>query len=73
MTGIGENRVRGTFFDQPARVKHPDAPAHTSHQPQVVADQKDADTELLAERDDQVQHLRLYRRIEAGRRLVENQ
>ncbi len=56
-----------------AGVEHADAVAHLRDDVEVVADEQDRRAELGAQRRDEVEHLGLDRRVEAGRRLVEDQ
>ncbi len=63
----------GALLDEAAGVEDADALAHLRDDREVVADEEDARPELLAQRGDEVEHLRLDRRVEAGRRLVEDE
>jgi hypothetical protein len=73
VTGVAEDLVGDTLFDQAPGVEHSDPLAHPRDHREVVADEEDACPELLAERGDQVEHLGLHRRVEARRRLVEDE
>jgi len=61
------------FLDDPARVEDADAIAHLRDDGEVVADEEDCRLELRLELRDEVEHLRLHRRVEPGGRLVEDQ
>ena len=68
-----EDRLDGTLLDEPAGVEDADAVAHLRDRAEVVADEEDRGVELRLELGDEVEDLRLDRRVEAGRRLVEDQ
>jgi hypothetical protein len=68
-----EDLVRGAFLHEPARVEDADALAHLRDDGQVVADEEDARSELLAQGGDEVEHLSLDGGVEARRRLVEDE
>jgi hypothetical protein len=70
---VAEELLRGTLLDEPARVEDADALAHLRDYREVVADEEDTRSELLAERRDEVEHLGLDGRVEAGRRLIEDE
>ena len=70
---VTEDLLGGPLFDEPAGIEHADALAHLRDDREVVADEEDARPELLAQRRDEVEHLGLYRGVEARRRLVENE
>ena len=76
--GIGMARVveefaRRAFLDELAGVEHADAAAQRGDGGEIVADEQDRGAELLAQRVDEVEHLGLDRRVEAGGRLVEDE
>src|SRR6185436_5978773 len=60
-------------LDELAGVEHADAVAHLADDAEVVADQERGGVVLLLEVRDEVQHLGLDRRVEARRRLVQDQ
>ena len=68
-----EHRLDGTLLDEPAGVEDADAVAHLRDRAEVVADEEHRGLELRLELGDEVEDLRLDRRVEAGRRLVEDQ
>ena len=70
---VVEHRLDRPLLDEPPGVEHADAVAHLRDDLEVVADEQDRRAELRAQRRDEVEHLRLDRRVEAGRRLVEDQ
>ena len=70
---VVEDRVDRALLDQPPGVQHADAVAHPRDHVEVVADEQDARAELLAQRRDEVEHLGLHGRVQAGRRLVEHE
>ncbi len=70
---VVEQRPRRAFLDQLPRVEHSDAVAHLRDDGEVVRDEEDARPELLAEVQDELEHLRLDGRVEAGGRLVQDQ
>ena len=70
---VAEDLLGGPLFDEPAGIEHADALAHLRDDREVVADEEDARPELLAQRRDEVEHLGLDRRVEARRRLVEDE
>ncbi len=72
MARVVEHLVRLAFLHQAPRVEDADAVAHSPHHREVVADEEDARPQLLAQSRDEVQHLCLHGRIEAGRGLVED-
>ena len=73
MARLGEDRLRLALFDEAAGVEDADPLAHLPDHREVVADEEDARAELLAQRRDEVEHLRLDGRVEAGGRLVEDE
>ena len=73
MARFGEDRLRFALLDQPAGVEDADALAHLADDGEVVADEEDARPELLAQGGDEVEHLRLDGRVQAGGRLVEDE
>ena len=56
-----------------AEVHDHDAVGEVAHHAEVVADEEIGEAELLAQADEQVQHLRLDRDVERGDRLVADQ
>ena len=73
MTRILEHRLDGPLFDEPPGVEHADAVAHLRDHAEVVADEEHGGVQLRLEVRDEVEHLGLDGRVEAGRRLVEDQ
>ena len=70
---VVEHGLDRALLDEPARVEHPHALAHLPDHAEVVADEQHGGVEVGLQRGDQVEHLGLDRRVEPGRRLVENQ
>ena len=70
---VVEHVVDRALLDEPPGVQHADALAHLRDHLEVVADEEDARVELLAQHRDEVEHLRLDRRVQPGGRLVEDQ
>ena len=68
-----EDLLGRAFLDELPRVEDADAFARLPDDPEVVADEEDGGGEPLLELSDQVEHLRLHGRVEAGRRLVEDE
>ena len=60
---VAEDLLGGPLFDEPAGIEHADALAHLRDDREVVADEQDARPELLAQRRDEVEHLRLDSRV----------
>ena len=73
MTRLGEHRPGLALLDQTPGVEDADALAHPPDHAQVVADEEHARAELLAELGDEVENLGLDGRVQAGRRLVEDE
>ena len=71
--GIVEERPGGALLDELARIEDADAVAHLGDHAEVVGDEEDACAELLPEVRDELEHLGLDRRVEARRRLVEDE
>ena len=71
--GSLQDLVDRALLDEPARVEHADARAHLRDHAEVVADEEHRGLQLRLQAGDEVEHLRLDRRVEAGRRLVEDQ
>ena len=61
------------LLDDLARVHHPDPVAQRPDDAEVVGDEQDRGVRLGLERADEVEDARLDRRVEAGRRLVEDE
>ena len=70
---VAEHVARGTLLDELAGIQHADTVAHLRDHAQVVRDEQERGSELLLERQDQLEDLGLDRRVERGRRLVEDQ
>ena len=70
---ILKHRLDRAFLDEPARVEHADARAHLRDDAEVVADEEHRRVELGLQLRDEVEHLGLDRRVEPGRRLVEDE
>ena len=70
---VVEHQLHRPLLDETARVEDADALAHLRDHAEVVADEERRGVELVLQVGDQVEHLRLDRRVEAGRRLVEDQ
>ena len=70
---ILEHRPDRPLLDEPARVEDADAAAHLRDHAEVVADEEDGGVELGLQARDEIEDLGLDRRIEARRRLVEDQ
>ena len=68
-----EDRLDRALLDEPAGVEHADAVAHLRDHAEVVADEEHRRVELGLQVRDEIEHLGLDRRVEAGRRLVEDQ
>ena len=68
-----EHGLDGPLLDEPARVEDADAVTHLRDRAEVVADEEHRGIELRLELGDEVEDLGLDRRVEAGRRLVEDQ
>ncbi len=73
MPRILEHRPDRPLLDEPAGVEHADAVAHLRDHAEVVADEEDGRVELGLEARDEIEHLGLDGRVEARRRLVEDQ
>ena len=73
MAWVAEDLADRPLLDQLARVHHAHAVADADHGPQVVADEEDGRVVPPAQRADQVEHGRLDRDVEPGRRLVQDQ
>ena len=73
MARVVEDAVDRPLLDDAAGVEHADAVAHARDHVEVVRDEEDARAELGAQRGDEVEHLRLDGRVEARRRLVEDE
>ena len=61
------------LLDQPTRIEDADPRAHLRDDAEVVADEEHRGLELGLQGGDEVEHLRLDRRVEAGRGLVEDE
>ena len=70
---IVQHLRRLALLDEPAGVEHADAVAHLRDHAEVVADEEHRGLQLRLQPCDEVEHLRLDRRVEARRRLVEDQ
>ena len=68
-----QHRLRVALLDELAGVEDADAVAHLADDPEVVADEEHGRVQLRLEPGDEVEHLRLDGRVEARRRLVEDQ
>ena len=73
MARVREHRAGRSLLDEPPRVEDADALADPRDDVEVVRDEQDGRAELGAQRRDQIEHLGLDRRVEPGRRLVEDQ
>ena len=73
VAGVLEDLLGGAFLDELPRVEDADALAGLADDPEVVADEEHCSGEPLLQLSDQVEHLRFDRRVEAGRRLVEDE
>ena len=71
--GLWNTSSTAPVLDDAAGVQHTDPVAHAQDHVEVVADEQHARAELLAQRGDQIEHLRLDRGVETRRRLVEDQ
>ena len=76
--GVGVPRIvqhllGSALLDHLAGVQHADARAHLADHAEVVADEQHGRVELGLQLRDEVEHLGLDRRVEARRRLVEDQ
>ena len=67
-----EKPDRRSDLDDAAEVHHGDAVAHDAHHGEIVRDEYVGEVERTLELAQQLQHGRLHRDIEAGRRLVED-
>jgi hypothetical protein len=70
---VAEDLLCDALLDEAAGVEDAYALAHLRDDGEVVTDEKHARAELLAQSRDEVEHLRLHRRVEAGRGLVEDE
>ena len=73
MARVGQQLPRGAFLHHASRVKHADPIAHPGDDTEVVADEEHARAEGLAQVADEIEDLRLDRRVEPRRGLVEDQ
>ena len=73
MPRVAEDRLCRAFLNEPAGVEHADPIANPPHDGQVVADEENTRPQLLPEPGDEVEHFRLDRRVEARRRLVQDE
>ena len=73
VTRVLEHVLDRALLDEPPGVEHADAIAHLRDHAEVVADEEHRRVELRLELRDEIEHLRLDRRVETGRRLVEDQ
>ena len=73
MQGVVEHLITVPDLDDPAEVHDGDAIADMAHDPQIVRDQQQRETEAALQIDEQVDDLRAQRRIEGRRRLVAHQ
>ena len=71
--GCSKTARRVALLDDLAGVHHPDPVAQGPDDAEVVGDEEDRRVRLRLERADEVEDARLDRRIEPGRRLVEDQ
>ena len=70
---VVEDLLGPSLLDHAAGVEHADAVAHAQDHVEVMADEQHARVELLAHGGDEVEHLALDGRVEAGGGLVEDQ
>ena len=68
-----QHRLRVALLDELAGVEDADAVAHLADDPEVVADEEHGRVQLRLEPGDEVEHLGLDGRVEARRRLVEDE
>ena len=68
----GEDVLGRPQFDHPAKIHHQHPVADIAHRVQVVTDEQIGQVELLLQRAQQVEHLRLHRLVERGHRLIED-
>ena len=68
-----QHRLRLALLDELAGVEHADAVAHLADDPEVVADEEHGRVQLRLQPRDEVEHLGLDGRVEARRRLVEDE
>ena len=73
MSRVLQHRLDGPLLNEAACVEDADAIAHLRNDAEVVADEEHGGRELGLELSDEVEHLRLDRRIEPCGRLVENE
>ena len=73
MPRIVQHPLRLALLDDAARVEDCDPVAHPRDEREVVRDEEDRGVDLVAKTRYQVEHLGLDRRVETGRRLVEDQ
>jgi hypothetical protein len=73
MSGSVEHLGRRAGFDDPAEVHHGDAVGDVAHHRKIVRDEQVGQAELLLQRLQQIDDLRLDRHVERGDRLVENE
>jgi hypothetical protein len=73
MTRVLEHRLDRPLLDEPAGVEDTYAGAHLGDDSEVVADEEHRRVQLGLELSDQIEHFRLDRRVETGRRLVEDE
>ena len=73
MPRVAEHRLDRALLHQAAGIEHADALAHLRHDGEVVGDEEHRRAELRLQVGDQLEHLGLDGRVEAGGRLVEDQ
>ncbi len=71
--GLAKSSRVGRDLDDAAEVHHADAVGDVVHDREVVRDEEVREPELALQVAHQVQHLRLHRHVERGRRLVADQ
>ena len=71
--GVGQDLLGRSLLDQSPGVENPDLLAHPPDHAQVVADEEDAGAELEPKGRDDVEDLGFDGRVEARRRLVEDE
>ena len=73
MAWVLQDRLDRPLLDESSGVQHADAVAHLRDDAQVVADEEDGGVHFSLDQRNEIEHLRLDRRVEARRRLVEDE
>ena len=70
---ILEDRLDRSLLDEASRIEHADPGTHLGDHGEVVADEEDGRVELSLEPCYEIEHFGLYRRVEPGGGLVEDE